>query len=309
MVRHLLVPLDGSQLAAAAIPYALTLAHALDTPVDLLAVVAPFPDLPSVPSAQAVEGDERRVALGIAYLESVATAIRTPDRTVRTAVRHGNPAGEILSAAEQGEGALVVMTTHGRTGFERLRLGSVAQHVVRHGGTPTLVLRPQRGAATTGRAAITEVTVMLDGSAQAEGALPLAAQLAAALVVPLTLLRIIPSIPVLATAGGWEVEYAAYYPVTPGMERDEERAIVAYLEARAAPLRTPGHTVRTCWRRSPTAYAGACITTYLAERPTGLAVTASHGRGGILRWALGSTAEYVLDQAPCPLIIVRATAS
>lgn len=98
MVRRLLVPLDGSQLAAAAIPYALTLAHALDIPAELLAVVPPFPELPSVPSAQAVAGDERRVALDSAYLASVATTIGTPARTVRTAIRHGNPAGEILCA-------------------------------------------------------------------------------------------------------------------------------------------------------------------------------------------------------------------
>jgi universal stress protein family protein len=36
---------------------------------------------------------------------------------------------------------------------------------------------------------------------------------------------------------------------------------------------------------------------------------ASHGRGGVLRWALGSTAEAVLDQAPCPILIVRAGAT
>ena len=40
--------------------------------------------------------------------------------------------------------------------------------------------------------------------------------------------------------------------------------------------------------------------------PREAALLASHGRGGVLRWALGSTAEYVLDQAPCPIVIVRA---
>jgi nucleotide-binding universal stress UspA family protein len=67
--------------------------------------------------------------------------------------------------------------------------------------------------------------------------------------------------------------------------------------------------VRTCRQRSTTTHAGERIATYLAERPTGLAVIASHGRGGVLRWALGSTAEYVLDRAPCPIVIVRASSS
>jgi nucleotide-binding universal stress UspA family protein len=44
----------------------------------------------------------------------------------------------------------------------------------------------------------------------------------------------------------------------------------------------------------------------LAQQPAGIAVMASHGRGGVLRWALGSTAEEALDQSPCPILIVRA---
>ncbi len=48
------------------------------------------------------------------------------------------------------------------------------------------------------------------------------------------------------------------------------------------------------------------IAAALAKQPTGIAVMASHGRGGVLRWALGSTAEEALDQSPCPILIVRA---
>ena len=311
MVRHILVPLDGSPLAAAAIPYAATLARALAAPICLLAVVEPFPDLPGVPSDHALEGDDRLVATRTAYLDAVATALRAPDLAVRTTVRHGNPAGEILRESEEEAGALVIMSTHGRTGLARLRLGSVAQHVVRHGTTPTLVVRPGQGAATAGQAALTEVTVTLDGSTLAEEALPLAAQLATALAVPLALLRVIPSLSALATSG-WDAGYAGYagyYPVTPEMERDEERAVADYLEAVAAPLRTPEQTVLTRWQRSPTARAEETIAAYLAERPTGIATMASHGRGGVLRWVLGSNAEAVLDQAPCPLLIIRAGAT
>lgn len=308
MVRHILVPLDGSQVAAAAIPYATALARAFDAPLALLAVVEPFPGRPGMPSDQATEGDERRVATGTAYLESVATALRAPDLVIRTAIRHGNPAVEILRAAEAEEAALVIMSTHGRTGLARLRLGSVAQHVVRHGGTPTLVVRPQHGAVAASAATITAVTVTLDGSPLAEEALPLAARLADALAVPLTLLQVIPSLPGLG-ATEWGTGYVSYYPPNPAMERDEERAIAAYLETVAAPLRTPGRTVLTHWERGTTPHAGECIAAYLAARPTGLAVTASHGRGGVLRWALGSTAEYVLDHAPCPVVVVRAGAS
>ncbi len=313
MVGRILVPLDGSPLAAAAVPYAATLARALDAPIGLLAVVESFPDRPGVPSDDAIAGDDRRVAASAAHLDAVAATLRATDLVIGTALRHGNPASailapasEILAEAEGAEGVLLVMSTHGRTGLERLRRGSVAPQVLRHSGTPTLVIPPCQGASTEGRSAISEVTITLDGSPLAEEALPLATQLAAALAVPLTLLQVISSLP---APEGWGTGYGGCYPITPDLEREEGHAIADDLEAVAVPLRAPDRTVLTCWRRSTTAQAGECIATYLAERPMGLAVTASHGRGGVLRWALGSTAEYVLDRAPCPILIVRAGSS
>jgi hypothetical protein len=63
------------------------------------------------------------------------------------------------------------------------------------------------------------------------------------------------------------------------------------------------------WRRRAwPSRAEEAVTAYLAERPQGLAIIASHGRGGLLRWVLGSTAEGILDQAVCPILIVRAAA-
>jgi nucleotide-binding universal stress UspA family protein len=167
------------------------------------------------------------------------------------------------------------------------------------------VVPPGNDASTEGEATITGVTVPLDGSPLAETALPIAASIATALSVPLTLLRVIPSLTYQATAG-WGVGYSAYYPVSEEMERDEEHAVAEYLEAIATRLRVSGLDVRTDWERSATNRAEEMIAAYLAKRSTGIAVMASYGRGGVLRWALGSTAEEVLDQSPCPILIVRA---
>ncbi len=303
--RHILVPLDGSRLAAAAVPYAATLAHARDARISLLAVVEPIPEHSGLPSTAGQERDERHVTESTAYLESVAVAIRAHGLTVTTVVRHGNPANEILAASEDGGCSLIVMSTHGRTGLERMRVGSVAQHVLRHAIIPILVVRPGDDASTEGKAAITAVAVTLDGSDLAEEALPIATRIATALSIPLTLLRVIPSLAYLASSG-WDAGYSAYSPVSDEMERDEERAVEEYLEAIATRLREPGFAVETRWERSVTSRAEEMIAAYLAKRPTGIAVMASHGRGGVVRWALGSTVEEVLDQSPCPILIVRA---
>ena len=305
MDRHILVPLDGSRLAATALPYALTLARASAARISLLAVVASPPEHAGLPSATAQESDERLVTESTAYLESVAVAMRADGATVTTVVRHGNPAEEVLIASEDEGCSLIVISTHGRTGLERIRRGSVAQHVLRHAIIPTLVVRPGDDAPTEGEATIAAITVALDGSALAEEVLPIATQIAAALSVPLTLLRVIPSLTALASTG-WDAGYSAYYPVTEEMERDEERAVEEYLQAVATRLRAPGLEVRTCRERSVTSRAAEMIAAALAKQPAGIAIMASHGRGGVLRWALGSTAEEVLDQSPCPILIVRA---
>ncbi len=306
--RHILVPLDGSQIAAAALPYAVAVARAASARISLLAVVESSPTHIGLPSAVGREGDERHVTESTAYLESVAAPLRAAGLAVTTVVRHGNPAEEILAEAEAEDGSLVVMATHGRTGLDRARAGSVARHVMRHAVVPTLVVPPGNDAPAGGTAAITGVTIPLDGSDLAGAAFPLAVSIAAALSVPLTLLRVIPSMTYLASSG-WGIGYSSYYPVSDEMERDEERAVEEYLVRIATRLRASGLEVGTRWERSVTNRAEEMIAASLAKRPTEIAVMASHGRGGVLRWALGSTAEAVLDQAPCPILIVRAGAT
>ncbi|HEY7909539.1 MAG TPA: universal stress protein [Thermomicrobiales bacterium] len=305
MAYHILVPLDGSPLAATAVPYAVTLARVSEARVTLLAVVASPPEHAGLPSAAAQEGDERHITESTAYLESVAAAMRAHGLTVTTVVRHGNPASEILAASEDAGCSLIVMSTHGRTGLERIRMGSVAQHVLRHAIIPTLVVRRGDDAPTEGAATIAAITVTLDGSPLAEEALPVATRIATGLAIPLTLLRVIPNLTYLASTG-WDAGYSAYYPVSDETERGEEHAVEQGLEAIAAPLRAEGLDVRTRWERSATSRAAEAIAAVLAKQPAGIAVMASHGRGGVLRWALGSTAEEVLDQSPCPVLIVRA---
>jgi nucleotide-binding universal stress UspA family protein len=294
MDRHILVPLDGSRRAAAALPYAVTLARATDTAIRLLAV------------APQGRGGQRAAAC-TTYLDAVAATLRSDSTAVTTAVRQGNPAHEILAASGSEGCALIAVSTHGDTGLERLRMGSVAHHVVRHATIPVLVVRPTDEAATEGAATITQITATLDGSDFAETALRPAALIAAALGIPLRLLRVIPN--VLFTAEEWDAGWGGWYPESEAIEQDEERWVAEYLDATAARLRSPGLEVRTEWQHSVTNRAAETIAAVVEEEPTGLVAMASHGRGGVLRWAIGSTAEETLDRVRCPILIVRSGAA
>jgi nucleotide-binding universal stress UspA family protein len=142
MYKRVLVPLDGSPLAEAILPFLLEIAGPLDMHLTLLRVVEPIP--PSVTEASSrvvvedVEG-RRREAEG--YLQTVAKTIEARGLVARCEVRRGQPAHEILEAAKAAGADLIAMGTHGRSGLGRLLFGSVAEAVLRHADVPVFLMR------------------------------------------------------------------------------------------------------------------------------------------------------------------------
>jgi nucleotide-binding universal stress UspA family protein len=142
----LVVPLDGSDFAEAALPIAADLARALHARLVLVSIVVPpapvaapgvFPFSAAMPLVTELEKDaweyvrRTRAALPTWLIEDVV-------------VRVGDPAIEIALVAEQRAAAAVVMATHGRTGIVRTILGSVAGGGVHHAATPVLLVHPRR---------------------------------------------------------------------------------------------------------------------------------------------------------------------
>ena len=156
---QIVVPLDGSELAEVALPHAIHLATTMNLPVRLLQVtpseaeyynyVAAGPGMapaipPSSPSASEMVELARQEAQG--YLDSVRD--RLSDHGVGSVESHlaqGTPADAIVDLATSQPGALVAMTTHGRSGVGRMMLGSVAERVVRQSGCPVLLVRSVQG--------------------------------------------------------------------------------------------------------------------------------------------------------------------
>src|SRR5262245_66633328 len=85
-----------------------------------------------------------------AYLLPFTAELRANGIRVTTDVRRGEPVDEILAAARESRADLIIMTTHGRTGFARILFGSVAEGVLRHADVPVLLMR-QTQAETTAR--------------------------------------------------------------------------------------------------------------------------------------------------------------
>ncbi len=141
-VRQIVVALDGSDLAEAALPEAERFARAMDASLLLVRAVVPPTMLyggqfvpGGLPVLDQLEVEARQ------YLERTAERIRKSGLKVSVEVAVGAPADVILTASREKGADLIAMTTHGRSGLNRWILGSVADAVVRHGGVPVLVIR------------------------------------------------------------------------------------------------------------------------------------------------------------------------
>lgn len=159
MYRTIMLTTDGSEVARAAIPHAVQLATmvpdativavtVIDTVAQLLAQATPSGwgydggriAVESAESAVAAERQEATTALAALKAELEGAGIKS----VRTAIVEGHAGTAIVDAARAERADIIVMATHGRGGLGRAFLGSVADHVVRHGDCPVLLVRPPR---------------------------------------------------------------------------------------------------------------------------------------------------------------------
>jgi nucleotide-binding universal stress UspA family protein len=288
-----LVPLDGSVRAEAALPYAERLARVNGAEVRLLAVIE------KAPPGLAVKGYLERLARETLELHLDSTARRLTERGVKvsTSLVMGDPAEEILAAAEAADAGLIVMATHGRGGFDRWFIGSVADQVMRAGARPTLVVRPAWEGVSPATVEIRNILVPLDGSRFAEQALDSAVALARDLGASLTIARAEPLTSLMfglerTPAGAENIEDAWLADVKAYLKRVRE----------GLPADVVVETFALVGATAP------ALAQLAEERGIDLVVMSSHGRGGFRRLVLGSTADRLI-RSGLPTMLVRAAPS
>lgn len=142
--EHILVPLDGSEAAEAALADAFALAERDRADVTLLHVILPIRDVITATSAHRIFLDEQwetRKGQARGYLRALCQRMGCAAVTVRTAVEMGPAAETIVAYARQHSVDLIVMATHGRSGLSGPVCGSVADQVLRGTDLPVLLVR------------------------------------------------------------------------------------------------------------------------------------------------------------------------
>lgn len=296
MFKHILVPVDGSLMAEAALPAAAFLAEKLRARVTLMHVVERHaPDeVHGQPHLKHAQDAERYLKLAAKHYFSKQVTVACHVHTDLV----DDVAGSIVAHADELEHDLVIMCSHGRGAALHLFLGSIAQKVIARGSRPVLITHPDpqgKPPAFSCR----HILVPLDDDPEHLKALPVSKEVARACAATLHLTYVIPD---LTTLSG---EKAVASRMLPGTTKralelatqDAER----YFRELEEGLRKEGFEASAhVLRGNP---AGMILeAANLAE--IGLVVLGTHGKTGMDAFWSGSVAHRICSQSRVPLLLV-----
>ncbi|HEX2911342.1 MAG TPA: universal stress protein [Chloroflexia bacterium] len=323
MNKRIMVPLDGSQLAEKALPYAIKLANQINGSLLLVHVLeTPGPG----PQEYSFQGDTFPVNSADPYLQEVSRIISGPgaepwieaDR-LEIIVGYGKPAVALATMIEDEQVDLVVMTSHGRTGLSRLVMGSVAFDLVQRSICPIMLIQPEKPnefsllADTLARRTSLHfndgeqprIILTLDGSSEAETVIEPAIQLASQLKGVIHLVRIVPPT-IQIDYDNTPEEYGNYSNNDlEKTRRHHRKEVYEYMDRIAEQINDRGvHCVRVVLLGS---YAEK-ILDYACQIQANMLAMAIHARGKFGQVLIGSLGEEVMRRSHLPVIMVNGRA-
>jgi len=291
----ILVPLDGTPEAMAALAPAQTVATATGAAICLV---------------QAIESDGSGPdhALATADLEVMARSLRHQSLQASTSVRRGEPATEIIVAAAELGADLIAMTTHGRSGLSRAVLGSITQRVLAASPTPVLLLRPGGHLMTR----LDVILVAVDGSLGGAHALASAVPLARSVNARLVLVDVaVPYVAFMATSESGFGDGSLYFD--PDWDKDALAAADLYVSGLAARLQNAGIRAEGRAITGPALQASTSVAEAIMKTAdhidADLIVMSTHALTGPARAVLGSVADTVVRSAHRAVLLPRRGAS
>jgi len=297
--RNILVPLDGSRFAEAALPLATRLARSTGARIHLIMAHEPVPALVGMgDTPPLVDVDWRNRDEEHSYLAAMSgELLREGFPLVHYRDLEGAPGPALCEEVDRIMADLVVMATHGRGAIGRLWLGSVADHLVRHLSIPVLLVHPAEAEAPVDPV-IRSILVGLDLSPESESILDPVVRLAQITDAHVTLVHVLePMLDGLAMG----MPYATAIPVE--VLEEQRTAAQRRLDRLADRLRNQGLSVSARLVQSGLAADGLLET--LDDKRFDLLALTTHGRSGVRRLILGSVADKVIRGARKPVLSLR----
>jgi len=296
MFKRLLVPLDGSRLAEAALLPAVYLATNLNAPVVLLHVIEKN-------APEAIHGERHLTDPegAQAYLAEIAGRFFPPNIKVESHVHTSevsNVPKSIVEHIAEFSPDLIIMCAHGEGGLRDFFFGSIAQQVIGRGDTPVLLIQPGESEKQPSFS-LRMIMVPLDGNPQHEEGLPLASQLAQACSASLHLLMVIPT---LGTLKSQPAATGLFLPASMRAMLDlAEEDAEEYLRSQANKLHPQVTAITASVSRGDPATAIANVSKAAAAD---MILLSTHGKAGQDAFWSSSVAPKVSSLTDIPLLLV-----
>jgi nucleotide-binding universal stress UspA family protein len=305
-IERILCPIDFSDTSRHALGHAFAFARWYEARVTIFHVVnVPVPVMPpsglaGMPPIGVAEELSQNPPL---RLEDVAEEVRrfsglrdgADPKTAEVVVVEGNPVRETLAQAEQIAADLLIMGTHGRSGFEALFLGSVTEKVLRSTHVPVLTVPPavERVESVAYRTILCPIEFSDPSTRALEYALTLAKETGARLIL-LHVIEQLVDAPQLRQVSQLNVE-----EYRRSLEEDARARLRSAVPEDARVWCTPEEQVL-----SGKAYR--LILDVAEQEAAEIIVMGVHGKGVLNRRLFGSTTHHVIREARCPVLTLRA---
>jgi len=299
LIRHVGVCLDRSPFGDRVIPHAVALVKAFGAKLTLLHALEPPHARTEATPTDPLEWELQRT-LALKHLAAVESEYITPDLSVTSEILEGRPAEEIRDWAAGHELDLIVLGSHGSSGWTEWSLASTARKLI-EGTSGSVLLVPAWSIQEPLKRKVTynRVLVLLDGSRRAESALPAAMSVARAHGSDLILLHVVPhperSCPCPLEEGEHDLEQRL-------IDRNM-RAARLYLEDIRKRVARDGLHVHALVTIDGDVRSE--ILRHIAVDHIDLLVFSGHGSGGRAELPFGSVAGFLLEHATVPLLVVR----
>jgi len=289
--KKILVPLNGSDLAEKALPYAKSIAKLKKSQMILFAVSLTI-------------FIERRDRLFTSYLEVNSKELNSEGIKTATATSYGDVAEEIVKYANNNKIDLIVMSTHGYSKAKQWMFGSITQKVLYGTEVPVLLIKAKSPEVS---ADFSRILVPVDGSSFSESTFPYVEELTRKTDREIILLHICEP-PIVPSYGSRPIN-PTWKKYQDDMWGEMEKQATTYLKKTMAAMKKKGLKVKA---RVVKAQSGDVVQTIMKvskEENVELTVIATQGRAGVSRRVYGSVANKIVEQLSQPMLLIRPATS
>jgi nucleotide-binding universal stress UspA family protein len=288
MWKKILVPLDGSDLAELALPYATELAGTFNSELVLLYVS---------------EEDEEHLHMHQLYLERLAVQMKKQQlKRISPVVIAGKTVEEIVKYTEKNDIRLIIMASHGRSGIIPWAKEGVASKVIDAVGVPLLLIKEtKRRRQTKEKHLMSRILLPLDGSEAGEAAITRVKELRSQLEAEVILLEVVSEGRHLRTVGG--LDYILYPETELETFKTEAKEYLDKVYQRLQRGKKAKGELTVAIRTGEVAKG---ILSYAKKKRVSLIAISSHGHSGMTKWVFGSTAQKIISDSPVPVLVVKA---